>query len=246
MNDNNQNDQMKRETTSVLLEEEFLESFYDDALFCPVSTFYGQGIYSLFMSLVLRFLPKTVATPMADGGYWESIIEWLNRTKGRKIRHWGDGLRSEFDLSAQEIPRGPYDFVWLDVPYWYVVGHGAKSAGPYSYEAFVLKLWKWLFHSFESLRDGGRLAVTVGDLIRQGRYIPLLSDVLTFGNSWGEVSSIIVTARPVATRQFTTERYGDEDGLPIGHAYCVLFRKRPAATESKGEDTTLSTGGTTK
>ena len=96
-----------------------------------------------------------------------------------------------------------------------------------SYDEFRKLLLQCLKRCYDALTAGGRLAVLIGDVRRQGSYTPIIKDVLSFPH--GEVRSIIIKVQHncVSDRR----RYGKLEDVPIKHEYCVVFKKPGPASE---------------
>ena len=198
------------------------------------SRYRGNCDGRLFKNLVLRYHARKVADPMAGSGTTRDVIEGLNQYKRAGIEFWGGDLRGGFDLTRQNLP-GQFDFAWIHPPYWNIVRY-SDSDGDLSnieaYEEFRQLLMTCLKRCYDALEEGGRLAVLIGDVRRQGRYTAIIKDVLNFPH--GEIRSVIIKVQ----HNCTSDRrlYGKLEDPPIKHEYCVVFRK-PADTsreERKG------------
>jgi hypothetical protein len=91
--------------------------------------------------------------------------------KKKGIRYWGSDLREGFDLTKQDLP-GQCLFILVDPPYWNIIRY-SDSPGDLSscsdYEEFREMLMVCLKRCYDALVPGGRLAVLIGDVRRQGR-----------------------------------------------------------------------------
>jgi hypothetical protein len=193
------------------------------------SRFRGNCDGRLFKNLVLRYGAASVADPMSGSGTTRDVVEGLNRYKKKGIRYWGSDLREGFDLTKQAIP-GTFDFLWIHPPYWNIVRYSDSAADLSScvdYEHFREMLMVCLKRCYDALTPGGRLAVLIGDVRRQGRYTAIIKDVLNFPH--GEIRSVIIKVQHNCTSD--RKAYGKLEDVPIRHEYCVVFRK--AAVESK-------------
>ena len=71
---------------------------------------WGDGGYRgncdkrLFLSLILRYKPRSVADPMMGSGTTRDVTADLARVTQDPIEYWGGDLRTGFDLEAQPIP----------------------------------------------------------------------------------------------------------------------------------------------
>ena len=76
---------------------------------------------------------------------------------------------------------------------------------------------------YEALEPGGRLAVLIGDVRRQGRYTAIIKDVLNFPH--GEIRSVIIKVQHNCTSD--RKMYGKLEDPPIKHECFVVFKKAP-------------------
>jgi hypothetical protein len=90
------------------------------------------------------------------------------------------------------------------------------------YEQFRCLLMTCLKRCYDALEPGGRMAVLIGDVRRQGRYTAIIRDVLNFPH--GEIRSVIIKVQHNCTSD--RRSYGKLEDPPIKHEYCVVFRKR--------------------
>jgi len=177
----------------------------------------------LFKNLVLRYQARKVADPMAGSGTTRDVVAGLNKYKHAEIEYWGGDLRDGFDLTRQD-PLGKYDFVWIHPPYWNIVRYRSGEndlSGIEDYEEFKQLLMHCLKRCYDALEPGGRLAVLIGDVRRQGRYTAIIRDVLNF--PYGELRSIIIKVQHNCRSD--KKRYGKLEDPLIRHEYCVVFKK---------------------
>lgn len=188
----------------------------------------------LFKNLVLRYGAKRVADPMVGSGTTRDVVAGLNRYKRAGIDFWGGDLRTGFDLTRQELP-GRYDFVWIHPPYWNIVRY-SSTPGDLSnvedYAVFRELLMLCLKRCYDALLPGGRLAVLIGDVRRQGMYMAIIKDVLNF--PYGEIRSVIIKVQHNCASD--RKQYGRLEDVPIRHEYCVVFRKPIPAIPGHADD----------
>jgi hypothetical protein len=185
----------------------------------------------LFKNLVLRYHARKIADPMAGSGTTRDVIEGLNRYKKAGIEFWGGDLRQGFDLTRQELP-GRFDFCWIHPPYWNIIRYDSGEndlSNVEDYEQFRQLLMLCLKRCYDALEPGGRLAVLIGDVRRQGRYTAVIKDVLNF--PYGEIRSVIIKVQHNCTSD--RKQYGKLEDPPIKHEYCVVFRKTAEAVAHK-------------
>ncbi len=225
----------------IYAEDEDMTSVVSYADRCTLwgdSRYRGNCDGRLFKNLVLRYRARKVADPMAGSGTTRDVIAGLNRYKKAGIEYWGGDLRQGFDLTWQELP-GWYDLVWIHPPYWNIIRYSKASADLSNiedYEEFRQMLMACLTRCYDALLPGGRLAVLIGDVRRQGRYTPIIRDILNFPH--GEIRSVIIKVQHNCTSD--RKAYGRMEDLPIRHEYIVVFKKTderslPASSESQEE-----------
>jgi len=197
------------------------------------SRYRGNCDGRLFKNLVLRYHVRKVADPMAGSGTTRDVVAGLNRYKKAGISYWGGDLRQGFDLTKQELP-GRFDFAWIHPPYWNIIRYNSGEgdlSNVEDYEQFRMLLMLCLKRCYEALELGGRMAVLIGDVRRQGRYTAIIKDVLDF--PYGEIRSIIIKVQHncMSDRKW----YGKLEDPPIKHEYCVVFRKTAGAKGGRQE-----------
>jgi len=200
--------------------------------------FRGNCDGRLFLNLVRLYRPRSVADPMLGSGTTRDVIDWLNRTSpdSPPIAFWGSDLHAGFDVEHDDLP-GQFDLVWLHPPYWNIIRYSDDprdlSAEP-DYSTFVRRLERSLARCAAALTPGGRLAVLVGDVRRQGLYYPIIRDVLNMEPRLGQLRSILIKVQHHCTSD--VRRYRLEDA-PIRHENCLVFKnvRRPLTTTTERE-----------
>lgn len=196
---------------------------------------WGDGRYRgncdgrLFLQLVQHYRPRCVADPMLGSGTTRDVIAGLNRHKTADIRYWGSDLRLGFNLLTDDLP-GTFDLVWIHPPYWDIIRYSndlSDLSTIDNYVEFRAALRVCLQRCFASLNPGGRLAILVGDIRRNGSYTPLVRDVLNLEGELGQLRSIIIKAQHNC-RSDGTEYTRLEDPR-ILHEYCIVFKRREEA-----------------
>ncbi|MBK8912988.1 MAG: DNA modification methylase [Phycisphaerales bacterium] len=204
---------------------------------CPA---WGDGSYRgncdgrLLLQLVQHYQPRSVADPMLGSGTTRDVIRDLNRTSANPIQYWGSDLRLGFNLLMQDLP-GVFDLVWIHPPYWDIIRY-SKDPSDLStfeiYEEFRAALRACLGRCFAALTPGGRLAILVGDIRRNGTYTPLIRDVLNLEGELGQLRSIIIKAQHKCRSDAKT--YARIEDARIMHEYCIIFKKVREAEHARG------------
>ena len=192
---------------------------------------WGDGRYRgncdgrLFLDLLLRYQPTSVADPMEGSGTTRDVVRWLKKEKGFKTDFWGDDLRRGFNLLLRDLP-DVFDFVWIHPPYWNIIQYSTHSSDLStfeSYDEFRAALRVCLERCYAALAPGGRVAVLVGDVRRKGAYYPLVRDVLNLEGHVGQLRAILIKAQHHCRSD--TKTYGRLEDPRILHEYCIVFKK---------------------
>lgn len=202
---------------------------------CPAwgdASYRGNCDGTLFKNLVLLYKAKRVADPMMGSGTTRDVIQGLNATGKHSIHFWGSDLNEGFDLHTSLLP-GTFDFVFVHPPYWNLIKYSndprdLSTLRKYNDDFiatrdFVYRLERCLRNCFESVEEGGRLAVLVGDVRRSGVYTPIIRDVLNWEPRLGKLRSIIIKTQHNCTSD--RKKYPKLQDPRIAHEYCVIFQK---------------------
>lgn len=135
-------------------------------------------------------------------------------------------LNTGWNALKDEIPYGS-DFVFSHPPYWDIIKYKTQR-GSYdpddlsnvmSYEEFIQKLDKVNAKIYQSLLNGGRHALLVGDVRKKGRYYSIIKDMTYFGDL---ESHIIKTQHNTVSGN---KQYANNSFIPIVHEHLLVFRK---------------------
>lgn len=188
--------------------------------------FRGNCDGSLFKELVLHYRPARVGDPMLGSGTTADVMDDLRSYGLTTASYWGSDLRRGFNLLTDDLP-GEFDFIWLHPPYWDIIRYTPMDPSDLStfdeYAEFLNALKTCLLNCRASLRDGGRIAVLVGDVRRRGRYYPLGTDVAAMSPLVGELRSVIIKAQHNCKSD--AKSYGRMEDLPIKHETCFIFKR---------------------
>ncbi|MFF2532236.1 DNA methylase N-4/N-6 [Brevibacillus sp. NPDC058079] len=88
-----------------------------------------------------------------------------------------------------------------------------------SYDEFITKLNLVNAKIYNSLRNGGRHAMLIGDMRRNGKYYCMIKDLAWYGDL--EAPVIKVQHNTVSGRK----TYANRNFIPIEHEYMLIFRK---------------------
>lgn len=170
----------------------------------------------LLIDLCATYQPQRVLDPMEGGGTSREVCADMG------IDYAGYDLQSGTDSLRDEIGAS-YDLIFWHPPY-----HDMKiysddprdlsRAGSLAAFQALLRAAYWRF--FELLAPGGRLAILMGDLRRQGRYEPLTADVARLDRP--HLDGIIVKIQHNVSS--STTQYGGAF-VPILHETLTIFRR---------------------
>ena len=212
--------------------------------------FWGNCSPRLLEDLFCHYRPRLVYDPAVGSGTTRDVAERLG------IPGFFSDLALGFNVLRDEPPFGGFDFAFWHPPYHNIVvytGPGSVWGGdPHpddlsrcpSYEVFLERLNEATYRIYEALRRGGRLAVLVGDLRRNGKLYPIQRDMRWFG----EPEALIIKMQH-NTRSGRKD-YGRARFVAIVHEYLVVTRKPDAwvvplrVTEVQEADTRRFPGAT--
>ena len=170
----------------------------------------------LLIDLCATYQPQRVLDPMEGGGTSREVCADM------AIDYAGYDLHSGTDSLRDEIGAG-YDLIFWHPPYhdMKIYSDDARDlsrAGSIAAFGALLRAGYWRF--FELLAPGGRLAILMGDLRRQGRYEPLTVDVARLDRN--HLEGIVVKIQHNVSSNKT--RYGGAF-VPILHETLTIFRR---------------------
>lgn len=176
----------------------------------------GNSSGYLLIDLCATFRPGRVLDPMEGGGTSREVCADM------AIEYAGFDLHSGTDSLRDEIGGG-YDLIFWHPPYhdMKIYSDDARDlsrAGSIVAFGALLRAGYWRF--FELLAPGGRLAILMGDLRRQGRYEPLTVDVARLDRS--HLEGIVVKIQHNVSSNKT--RYTGAF-VPILHETLTIFRR---------------------
>lgn len=179
----------------------------------------------LFLQLVQHYQPRRIADPMLGSGTTRDVIRDFNRMVPKPVQYWGSDLRQGFNLLLQDLP-GTFDLVWIHPPYWNIIRYSNDPSDLSTFDNYVefrAALRVCLQRCFAALNPGGRLAILVGDVRRNGGYTPLIRDLLNLEGELGQLRSIIIKAQHKCRSD--AQSYSRMEDARILHEYCIVFKR---------------------
>ena len=134
-------------------------------------------------------------------------------------------LLTGWDALVDEIPSGS-DFVFSHPAYWDIIKYQYQRnsydkndlSNEMSYEEFIKKLNKVNAKIYCSLVKGGRHAILIGDVRKQGKYYSIIKDM----DWYGDLESHIIK---VQHNCISDNRNYNGNFIPIKHEHLLVFRK---------------------
>lgn len=134
-------------------------------------------------------------------------------------------LLTGWDALVDEIPSGS-DFVFSHPPYWDIIKYEFQRnnyekndlSNQMSYEEFIKKLNKINAKIYCSLVNGGRHAMLIGDVRKQGKYYSIIKDM----DWYGDLESHIIK---VQHNCISDSRNYSGSFIPIKHEHLLIFKK---------------------
>lgn len=188
------------------------------------SRYRGNCSGYVIKQLLEHYKPKHFVEVFAGGGTGHDVARELGYTNSVHLDlnpAWGG-----WNALVDEIPMGS-DFVFSHPPYDSIVVYSGNMWGEAhpddlsrcsSYEEFIEKLDLVNGKIYSSLLNGGRHAVLVGDVRRNGKYYSIIKDMSWFG----ELESHIIKKQH---NTFSEKHSYKGKFIPILHEHLLIFRK---------------------
>jgi hypothetical protein len=189
--------------------------------------FWGNCSPRLIEDLFRHYRPRLVYDPAVGSGTSSDVAQRLG------IPGFFSDLVRGHNVLQDEPPYSGFDLAFFHPPYHDMVTYtgpssvwgGQALAGDLSrcssYDEFIARLNQASYRIYETLRQGGRLAILVGDLRRRGKFYPIQRDVRWYG----EPESLIIKAQH---NMRSNRRSYSGNFVAIVHEYLVITRKPEA------------------
>jgi len=135
-----------------------------------------------------------------------------------------------FNLLEDEFPTG-FDFCFSHPPYWDIIKYANNMyqietidvhqdiSQTESYEEFIKQLDKINLKVYQSLMNGARHAILIGDVKKKGKYYSPFKDMQFFGDLESHV--IKVQHNTFSSRK----NYTNHSFIPIAHEHLIILKK---------------------
>ena len=181
----------------------------------------GYIIKDLIQHFYPTSKPKKFIEVFSGGGTGKDVANELNITNSLHL-----DLNNGWDALVDEIPSGS-DFIFSHPPYWDIISYENQRNSHFDndlsnqmpYEEFIHKLNIVNEKIYHSLLYGGRHAILVGDIRKQGKYYSIIKDMDWFG----DLESHIIKAQYNCVSD--NKVYSNNNFIPIKHEHLLIFRK---------------------
>lgn len=189
------------------------------------SSYRGNCTGNIIKDIIMQFYPnskpKKFIEIFSGGGTGKDVAKELGINNSLHL-----DLINGWDALVNEIPSGS-DLIFSHPPYWDIIKYQYQRnsynandlSNPISYEEFIKKLNKVNAKIYCSLVRGGRHAILIGDVRKQGRYYSIIKDM----NWYGELESHIIK---VQHNCVSDNRVYSGNFIPIKHEHLLIFKKR--------------------
>ena len=165
--------------------------------------------------------PKKFVEIFSGGGTGKDVAKELNISNSLHL-----DLNNGWDALVDEIPSGS-DFIFSHPPYWNIIKYEQQRnsyapndlSNDMSYEEFIKKLDIVNEKIYHSLVNGGRHAILIGDVRKNGKYYSIIKDMKWFGAL--ERHIIKIQNNCVSDNKL----YSNNSFIAIKHEHILLFRK---------------------
>lgn len=179
--------------------------------------------------------PKKFIEIFSGGGTGKDVAKELNITNSLHL-----DLNNGWDALIDEIPSGS-DFIFSHPPYWDIISYETQRksynvndlSNQMPYEEFIQKLNLVNEKIYHSLLYGGRHAILIGDVRKQGKYYSIIKDM----NWYGDLESHIIKIQYNCLSD--NKLYSNQNFIPIKHEHLLVFKKNRVWLFSKKETNTL-------
>lgn len=181
----------------------------------------GNVIKDLIQHFYPNSKPKKFVEVFSGGGTGKDVANELQITNSVHL-----DLNNGWDALTDEIPTGS-DFIFSHPPYWDIISY-EKQRNSYSkndlsnempYQEFIKKLNIVNEKIYHSLVYGGRHALLIGDVRKQGKYYSILKDMTWFGDLESHIIKIQYNCMS------DNKNYSNNNFIPIKHEHLLVFKK---------------------
>lgn len=165
-----------------------------------------------------HYRPHQFIEVFSGGGRGQDVAQELGYTHSMHL-----DFNTGWNAVADEIPSGS-DFIFSHPPYADMInyqeynGNHTDDLSLLDYDSFIKALDKVNAKIYQSLVNGGRHAMLIGDMRRKGRYYSMIKDL-----AWiGDIDAHLIKAQ--YNMNSNKKTYGGTF-IPITHEHLLVFRK---------------------
>ena len=189
------------------------------------SRYRGNCSGELIKDLLQLYKPQKFIEVFAGGGTGYDVARSLGMTNSLHLDlnpRWGG-----FNALSDEIPAGA-DFIFSHPPYHSMVQYSGNMWGEAhpddlsrcaTYEEFIHKLNIVNCKIYNALRKGGRHAMLIGDMRKNGQYYSMIKDLCWYG----DLESHVIKVQHNCDSD--RKKYSNASFIPIKHEHLLIFRK---------------------
>ncbi|MCM3716284.1 hypothetical protein M3202_19760 [Alkalihalobacillus oceani] len=179
----------------------------------------GHVIKDLIKQFYPNSQPKKFIEVFSGGGTGKDVAIELGIKNSIHL-----DLNTGWNALTDDIPYGS-DFIFSHPPYWHIVSyqrynnaHKDDLSLDMSYEEFISKLDRVNAKIYQSLLNGGRHAILIGDIRKKGRYYSIIKDM-----TWlGDLESHIIKRQHNC---LSDKKCYVRNFIPIIHEHILVFKK---------------------
>lgn len=195
----------------------------------------GNVIKNLLQQFYPNSKPKKFIEIFSGGGTGQDVAKELHINNSLHL-----DLNNGWDALVDEIPSGA-DFIFSHPPYWDIISY-ERQRKSYSkndlsnnmpYEEFIEKLNIVNEKIYHSLLYGGRHAILIGDVRKQGQYYSIIKDMIWYG----DLESHIIKIQHNCVSD--NKVYTNPNFIPIKHEHLLVFKKNRIWLFNKKEINTI-------
>jgi len=191
------------------------------------SRYRGNCTGHIIKDLILRFKCRSVFDPAEGSGTVRDVVAGINKYIHKNIHYEGKDLKDGWDILASPLPEQQFDLVFYHPPYWDIIQYSnnqkdlSNCASLYDFEQSLTGSVERLV---KVIRNGGILAILIGDKRKNGKYYALLKTLLMNENI-GQLKAIIIKVQHNCRSDRKFYHSNNPFLIPIKHEYCLIYQK---------------------
>ena len=191
------------------------------------SRYRGNCTGHIIKDLILRFKCRSVFDPAEGSGTVRDVVAGINKYIHKNIYYEGKDLKDGWDILASPLPEKQFDLVFYHPPYWDIIQYSNNQkdlSNCASLHDFEQSLTGSVERLVKVIKDGGILAILIGDKRKSGKYYALLKTLLMNENI-GQLKAIIIKVQHNCRSDRKFYHSNNPFLIPIKHEYCLIYQK---------------------